>query len=48
MSSRTIHRWANTIAILVAMYFLYQITDSSEMKNVKQCEYLLMEELKGE
>jgi hypothetical protein len=46
--SRTIHRWANTIAILVAMYFLYQITDSSEVKSVKQCEYLLMEELKGE
>ncbi len=46
--SRTIHRWANTIAILVAMYFLYQITENSQIKNIKQCEYLLLEELKGE
>ncbi len=43
--ARTIHRWANTIAILIVMYFLYQITLSTEEKDVKQCEYLLMEEL---
>ena len=43
--TRTIHRWANTLAILIVMYFLYQISVSSEEKDVKQCEYLLMEEL---
>lgn len=43
--TRTIHRWANTLAILFVMYFLYQISVSSEEKDVKQCEYLLMEEL---
>ncbi len=45
---RKIHRWANTIAILIGMYFLYQITESTEQKDVKQCEYLLMEEMRGE
>ncbi len=45
---RKIHRWANTIAILIVMYFLYQITESTEQKDVKQCEYLLMEEIRGE
>jgi hypothetical protein len=43
--TRTIHRWANTLAILIVMYFLYQISVSAEEKDVKQCEYLLMEEL---
>lgn len=45
---RKIHRWANTIAIIIGMYFLYQITVSTEQKDVKQCEFLLMEEMRDE
>ena len=45
MNIPILHRTLNTILILAGMYILYQAVCE---KDVKQCEYILLDELRGE